>query len=40
MFPLVATGLTYWDTGQQSFVVEPGHVKIMVGPSLADVRLE
>ena len=38
-FPLVATGLTYWDPGKQSFVVEPGHVKIMVGPSSADVRL-
>jgi beta-glucosidase len=39
-FPLVATGPTYWDPGKQSFVGEPGHVKIMVGPSSADVRLE
>lgn len=39
-FPLAATGLTYWDSGKQSFVVEPGQVKIMVGGSSADVRLE
>jgi beta-glucosidase len=39
-FPLKASGLTYWDAGKQSFVVEPGHIKIMVGPSSADVRLE
>ena len=39
-FPLKATGLTYWDAGKQSFVVEPGHVQIMVGSSSADVRLE
>jgi beta-glucosidase len=39
-FPLKATGLTYWDAGTQSFVVEPGHVQIMVGGSSADVRLE
>jgi DNA-cytosine methyltransferase len=39
-FPLVATGLTYWDLGTQRFVVEPGHVKIMLGSSSADVRLE
>jgi beta-glucosidase len=39
-FPLNAAALAYWDVGKQSFVVEPGHVKIMVGSSSADVRLE
>jgi beta-glucosidase len=38
--PLKANQLTYWDTGKQSFVVEPGNVSIMVGASSADVRLE
>jgi beta-glucosidase len=33
-------GLTYWDAGKQSFVVEPGNVRIMLGASSADVRLE
>jgi beta-glucosidase len=38
--PVNAAALAYWDVGKQSFVVEPGHVKIMVGSSSADVRLE
>jgi beta-glucosidase len=38
--PLKGSDLTYWDTGTQSFVVEPGNVSIMVGASSADVRLE
>jgi beta-glucosidase len=33
-------GLTYWDAGKHSFVVEPGTVGIMLGASSADVRLE
>jgi beta-glucosidase len=39
-FLLPATGLTYWDAGKHSFVVEPGRINIMVGASSADVRLE
>ena len=38
--PLKGTEPTYWNTGKQSFVVEPGRISIMVGPSSADVRLE
>jgi beta-glucosidase len=33
-------GLTYWDAGKHSFVVEPGNVSIMLGASSGDVRLE
>ena len=32
--------LTYWDAGKHSFVVEPDSVRIMLGASSADVRLE
>jgi beta-glucosidase len=32
--------LAYWDTGQRCFVVEPGTVRITVGSSSADIRLE
>jgi beta-glucosidase len=32
--------LSYWDAGKHSFVVEPGGVRIMLGASSADVRLE
>jgi len=39
-FPLKATDLTYWNAAQHSFVVEPGHVSIMLGASSADVRLQ
>jgi beta-glucosidase len=38
--PLKGTELTYWDAGKQTFVVEPGHLSIIVGASSADVRLE
>jgi beta-glucosidase len=38
--PLKGTGLTYWDAGTHTFVVETGAVSIMVGASSADVRLE
>jgi len=37
---LKARELTYWDAAQQSFVVEPGRLNIMLGASSADVRLE
>jgi beta-glucosidase len=32
--------VAYWDAGKHIFVVEPGTVRIMVGASSADVRLE
>ncbi|MGA2327584.1 MAG: glycoside hydrolase family 3 C-terminal domain-containing protein [Bryobacteraceae bacterium] len=38
--PLKGTDLTYWDTGKQSFVVEPGRLSIMLSASSADARLE
>jgi len=38
--PLKGADLTYWDAAKQSFVVEPGSVRIMLGASSADVRLE
>jgi beta-glucosidase len=38
--PLAGTDLAYWDAGKQSFVVEPGRLRIMLGASSADVRLE
>jgi len=37
---LKARELTYRDAAQQSFVVEPGRLNIMLGASSADVRLE
>jgi beta-glucosidase len=37
---LRGTDLTYWDVGKHSFVVEPGSVRLMLGNSSADVRLE
>jgi beta-glucosidase len=39
-FALKATDLTYWNAAQHAFVVEPGHVNIMLGGSSADVRLQ
>jgi beta-glucosidase len=38
--PLKGTDLTYWDAGKHSFVVEPGAVRIMLGASSADARIE
>ena len=38
--PLRGNELTYWDAAMHSFVVEPGKVAIMVGPSSAEVKLE
>ena len=30
----------YWDEIQDKFVVEPGKVKLLIGASSADIRLE
>jgi len=38
--PLKAETLAYWDEGQNRFVVEEEPVKIMLGTSSADVRVE
>lgn len=38
--PLKAAGLTYWDANKHSFEVEPGRIRITVGASSADARLE
>jgi beta-glucosidase len=38
--PLKAEALAYWDEGQNRFVVEEEPVKIMLGTSSADVRVE
>ena len=38
--PLKAQALAYWDAGKKSWVVEPDRVKLMVGSSSADVKLE
>lgn len=37
--PLTADLIAYWDEAAQQFMIEAGTVKIMVGPSSADVRL-
>jgi beta-glucosidase len=37
--PLKATDLTYWDTKNQKFVLEPGKVKYSIGASSEDFRL-
>jgi len=37
--PLKAEDLKYWDTGQNSFVLEKGPVEILVGASSEDIRL-
>jgi beta-glucosidase len=38
--PLKAESLAYWDTDTQKFVVEKDKIKILVGPSSADIKLE
>jgi beta-glucosidase len=38
--PLKASDLTYWEVEKQAFVVEPGKVRIYIGSSSADFRLE
>jgi beta-glucosidase len=37
--PVPASRLGYWDVAKQSFVVEPGQVKVFVGSSSADLKL-
>mgnify|MGYP000614235276 CR=1 FL=1 len=32
--------LGYWNEGKQMFVVEPGTVKLLIGASSEDIRLE
>lgn len=38
--PLKASDLTYWDTDKQTFVLEGGKVRLYIGPSSSDVKLE
>jgi beta-glucosidase len=38
--PLKGKEMTYWDAGKQSFVVEPGKLRVMVGASSANAKLE
>jgi beta-glucosidase len=38
--PLRAESLAYWDQEQRRFVVEEGRIRVLVGSSSADVRLQ
>jgi beta-glucosidase len=38
--PLKAESLAYWDTDTQKFIVEKDKIKLMVGVSSADIKLE
>ena len=38
--PVKASDLAYWDQNKQAFVLEPGKIKILIGSSSADIRLE
>jgi beta-glucosidase len=38
--PLKGSDLAYWDAAKQNWVVENDKLKIMVGASSADVRLD
>ena len=38
--PMKASDITYWDDDSDSFVLEPGNIKIFIGASSADIRLE
>jgi beta-glucosidase len=38
--PLKAESLAYWDADTQKFVIEKDKIKIMVGSSSADIKLE
>jgi beta-glucosidase len=38
--PLKADDLSYWDTNQKKWILEPAVVKFFIGPSSADKRLE
>jgi beta-glucosidase len=37
---LDAAELAYWNVAEHKFVVEPGRVQLMIGPSSADLRLQ
>ena len=37
--PLAAADLSYWDTAQKAWIVEPGPVELLVGRSSADADL-
>jgi beta-glucosidase len=37
---LKASDLAYWNTAEHNFVLDPDKVKIMIGSSSADTRLE
>ncbi len=38
--PLAAKDLAYWDEAAGHFVVEPGTIKVLIGSSSADIRLQ
>ncbi len=38
--PLRADDLRYWDQAQQKWVLEPGNIRLLVGSSSADIRVE
>jgi beta-glucosidase len=38
--PLTAKSLAYWDESRGHFVVEPGTVRVLIGSSSADIRLQ
>ncbi|HZC44401.1 MAG TPA: glycoside hydrolase family 3 C-terminal domain-containing protein [Acidobacteriaceae bacterium] len=38
--PLKAKGLAYWDDAVGHFIVEPGTIKVLIGSSSADIRLQ
>ena len=40
LIPLRASDLTYWDVDKQAFVLEQGKIRIFIGSSSADFRLE
>ncbi len=40
LIPLRASDLTYWDIDKQAFVLEQGKIRIFIGSSSADLRLE
>ncbi len=38
--PVKASDLTYWDVNKKAFVLEQGNIRIFIGSSSADLRLE
>jgi len=38
--PLAADGLRYWDAGNDRWILEPGPIRVQVGASSADIRLD